>query len=189
MFYTRLDVGFVLSHLLFLYVSYKKHAAFFLVNGNQLHSTQFKTPFFLNLWVNLIHGCSLIVGIVFDIVFSQACKRFWGPSDQEGRYLFFPVTSSNPNLVLEYFLSSLLLAFDSILIHWKSLFTVRLIVKEQWLSKYWYAQLQDQLTIILLQDFIINFLRNIFTSVAPQIDTASLGGHRNGYKQKILQLH
>lgn len=110
MFYTRLDVGFVLSHLLFLYVSYKKHAAFFLVNGNQLHSTQFKTPFFLNLWVNLIHGCSLIVGIVFDIVFIQACKRFWGPSDQEGRYLFFPVTSSNPNLVLEYFLSSLLLA-------------------------------------------------------------------------------
>ena len=189
MFYTRLDVGFVLSHLLFLNVSYKKHAAFFLVNGNQLHSTQFKTPFFLNLWVNLIHGCSLIVGIVFDIVFSQACKRFWGPSDQEGRYLFFPVTSSNPNLVLEYFLSSLLLAFDSILIHWKSLFTVRLIVKEQWLSKYWYAQLQDQLTIILLQDFIINFLRNIFTSVAPQIDTASLGGHRSGYKQKILQLN
>ena len=184
MFYTRLDVGFVLSHLLFLYVS-----AFFLVKGNQLHSTQFKTPFFLNLWVNLIHGCSLIVGIVFDIVFIQTCKRFWGPSDQEGRYLFFPVTSSNPNLVLEYFLSSLLLAFDSILIHWKSLFTVRLIVKEQWLSKYWYAQLQDQLTIILLQDFIINFLRNIFTSVAPQIDTASLGGHRNGYKQKILQLN
>ena len=40
-----------------------------------------------------------------------------------------------------------------------------------------------------LQDFIINFLRNIFTSVAPQIDTASLGGDRNGYKQKILQLN
>ena len=43
--------------------------------------------------------------------------------------------------------------------------------------------------IILLQDFIINFLRNIFTSVAPQIAIASLGGYRKGYKQKILQLN